>query len=114
MVILSLTHCNNHVTSANDEALRPQYGFLTLINRLCVAMSQQRELLIVANDEKMVEEIRMEWQVWRPCADSLIEQEQLWARLASRVSSISAFHGGPKVLTTIRFAYPSSPVLRSA
>ena len=57
VVILSLTRCNNHVTSADEEALRRKYGFLTLINRLCVAMSRQRRLLIVAGDEKMVEEI---------------------------------------------------------
>jgi len=52
-----LTRCNNHKASADEEALRRKYGFLTLINRLCVAMSRQRRLLIVAGDEKMVEEI---------------------------------------------------------
>ncbi len=57
VVILSLTRCNNHKASADAEALRRKYGFLTLINRLCVAMSRQRRLLIVAGDEKMVEEI---------------------------------------------------------
>ena len=57
VVILSLTRCNNHKASDNEEALRRKYGFLTLINRLCVAMSRQRRLLIVAGDEKMVEDI---------------------------------------------------------
>ena len=57
VVILSLTRCNSHKPSADEEALRRKYGFLTLINRLCVAMSRQRRLLIVAGDEKMAEDI---------------------------------------------------------
>jgi len=57
VVILSLTRCNNHKASVDEEALRRKYGFLTLINRLCVAMSRQRRLLIVAGDERMVEDI---------------------------------------------------------
>lgn len=57
VVILSLTRCNSHKAAADEEALRRKYGFLTLINRLCVAMSRQRRLLIVAGDEKMAEDI---------------------------------------------------------
>jgi hypothetical protein len=57
VVILSLTRCNNHPASADEEALRRKYGFLTLINRLCVAMSRQRRLLVVAGDEKMAKDI---------------------------------------------------------
>ncbi len=57
VVILSLTRCNSHKASADEEALRRKYGFLTLINRLCVAMSRQRRLLIVAGDEKMAQDI---------------------------------------------------------
>lgn len=57
VVILSLTRSNSHKASADEESLRQKYGFLTLINRLCVAMSRQRRLLIVAGDERMAEQI---------------------------------------------------------
>jgi superfamily I DNA and/or RNA helicase len=57
VVILSLTRCNSHKAAADEKSLREKYGFLTLINRLCVAMSRQRRLLIIAGDEKMVESI---------------------------------------------------------
>lgn len=54
VVILSLTRANKHPVSVEDEQqLRRKYGFLTLVNRLCVAMSRQRRLLIVAGDEQM-------------------------------------------------------------
>jgi hypothetical protein len=57
VVILSLTRCNNHKASADEKALRDKYGFLSLINRMCVAMSRQRRLLIVAGDEKMAKDV---------------------------------------------------------
>jgi superfamily I DNA and/or RNA helicase len=57
VVILSLTRSNNHKAGTDEASLRHKYGFLTLINRLCVAMSRQRRLLIIAGDEKMVENI---------------------------------------------------------
>jgi superfamily I DNA and/or RNA helicase len=54
VVVLSLTRANSHPASEEDEKkLRQKYGFLTLVNRLCVAMSRQRRLLIVAGDEQM-------------------------------------------------------------
>jgi hypothetical protein len=57
VVILSLTRSNDFRATADEDKLHRKYGFLTLINRLCVAMSRQRRLLIVVGDEKMVESI---------------------------------------------------------
>lgn len=58
VVLLSLTRSNKHPVSNSDErVMRKKYGFLTLVNRLCVAMSRQRKLLIVVGDEKMAEDI---------------------------------------------------------
>jgi hypothetical protein len=53
IVLLSLVRSNGQV--ADDEAsLRRKYGFLTLENRLCVAMSRQKKLLIVVGDADML------------------------------------------------------------
>jgi len=57
LVILSLTRSNSHKATTDEMALRNKYGHLTLINRLCVAMSRQRRLLIVAGDRKMAESV---------------------------------------------------------
>ncbi|MBP6582124.1 MAG: AAA family ATPase [Chromatiaceae bacterium] len=54
VVLLSLTRSN--AIQVNDEATRrKRYGFLLLENRLCVAMSRQRCLLIVVGDLDMVQ-----------------------------------------------------------
>lgn len=57
VVLLSLTRSNKHIASLDERAMRKKYGFLTLVNRLCVSMSRQRKLLIVVGDEKMADEI---------------------------------------------------------
>jgi hypothetical protein len=53
VVLLSMTRSNS--LPANDTiSFRRKYGFLTLENRLCVAMSRQKRLLIVVGDAGMV------------------------------------------------------------
>ena len=53
VVVLSMTRSNRQ--PAHDEvAWRRKYGFLTLENRLCVAMSRQKRLLVVVGDKDMV------------------------------------------------------------
>lgn len=55
VVFLSVVRCNDFEASENDElAQRRKYGFLTLENRLCVAMSRQKKLLIAVGDSEMV------------------------------------------------------------
>ena len=55
VVILSMTRCNHDHSEVDDIASqRLKYGFLTLENRLCVAMSRQKRLLIVAGDLQMI------------------------------------------------------------
>ncbi|MFP4337603.1 MAG: DEAD/DEAH box helicase [Halothece sp.] len=55
VVFLSLVRSNN--ISVNQEAdLRKKYGFLMLENRLCVAMSRQKRLLIAVGDLGMIKE----------------------------------------------------------
>ena len=52
VVFLSLTRSNR--IKVNDEATRRRrYGFLLLENRLCVAMSRQKRLLVVVGDKSM-------------------------------------------------------------
>jgi superfamily I DNA and/or RNA helicase len=54
VVILSLTRSNSLAADPTKPAeLEAKYGHLTLINRLCVAMSRQKRLLIVAGDPQM-------------------------------------------------------------
>lgn len=54
VVFLSVVRCNNFEASRDDEiAQRRKYGFLTLENRLCVAMSRQKKLLIAVGDSEM-------------------------------------------------------------
>ncbi len=53
VVILSMTRSNDLPSRDAIEARR-KYGFLTLENRLCVAMSRQKRLLIVVGDAAMV------------------------------------------------------------
>lgn len=55
VVLLSMTRSNNLVAKPGDKvAQRQKFGFLTLENRLCVAMSRQRRLLIVFGDDEMI------------------------------------------------------------
>lgn len=55
IVLLSLVRSNDQVEVVEDEATwRRKYGFLTLENRLCVAMSRQKRLLIVVGDADML------------------------------------------------------------
>jgi len=50
IVILSLGRSNNYSIGAGARAGRRRYGFLTIENRACVAMSRARRLLLVAGD----------------------------------------------------------------
>lgn len=53
IVFLSMTRSND--LSSNDKSLvRRKYGHLMLENRLCVAMSRQQRLLVVAGDPEML------------------------------------------------------------
>jgi superfamily I DNA and/or RNA helicase len=55
VVILSLTRSNSfHASPGQEKGLLRKYGFLTLKNRLCVAMSRQKKLLIIVGDSGMV------------------------------------------------------------
>lgn len=53
VVFLSLTRCND-LPAATPLELRRRFGHLMLENRLCVAMSRQRRLLVVAGDGEML------------------------------------------------------------
>lgn len=55
VVLLSMTR-SNEIPAALDNryAQRRKFGFLTLENRLCVAMSRQKKLLIVFGDDEMI------------------------------------------------------------
>ncbi len=54
LVLLSLTRSNRE--SVRDEkSARRKYGHLLLENRLCVAMSRQRQLLVLVGDAAMAE-----------------------------------------------------------
>ncbi|NCA90180.1 MAG: DNA/RNA helicase, partial [Gammaproteobacteria bacterium] len=52
VVLLSLTR-SNAIRVTDEETRRKRYGFLLLENRLCVAMSRQRCLLILVGDPDM-------------------------------------------------------------
>lgn len=52
VVFLSAVRCNDFASSSANE-LRRKYGHLQLENRLCVAMSRQRRLLVVVGDAAM-------------------------------------------------------------
>ena len=55
VVFLSMTRSNNIKTTPDrPETYSRKYGFLTLENRLCVAMSRQQRLLVVTGDLEMV------------------------------------------------------------
>lgn len=54
VVLLSFTRCNAKPAGTLED-LRRKLGHLLLENRLCVAMSRQRRLLIVAGDRRMIE-----------------------------------------------------------
>lgn len=53
VVILSLVRSNEDPAGTEQEKYR-KYGFLRVENRLCVAMSRQKRLLIVVGDAEMV------------------------------------------------------------
>lgn len=53
VVILSMTRSNNY-SAVSPADLRRKYGHLMLANRLCVAMSRQKRLLMVAGDSEML------------------------------------------------------------
>ena len=52
-VCLSMVRSNKFLLDENN--IRRKFGFLTNRNRLCVAMSRQKELLVVFGDSKMLE-----------------------------------------------------------
>lgn len=52
VVFLSVTRSNS-LPSTSEEELRKKYGHLMLANRLCVAMSRQRRLLVAVGDKQM-------------------------------------------------------------
>lgn len=52
VVFLSVTRSNS-LPAANEHDRRRKYGHLMLENRLCVAMSRQRKLLVVVGDRAM-------------------------------------------------------------
>lgn len=52
-VCLSMVRSNKF--HLNESNIRKKFGFLTNRNRLCVAMSRQKELLVVFGDSKMLE-----------------------------------------------------------
>jgi hypothetical protein len=54
VVLLSMTRCNTRPGGTPLE-LRRRLGHLMLENRLCVAMSRQRRLLVVVGDRGMIE-----------------------------------------------------------
>jgi hypothetical protein len=53
VVLLSMTRSND-ITADQPKLLRRKYGHLMLENRLCVAMSRQKRLLIVVGDSGML------------------------------------------------------------
>lgn len=53
-VYLSMVRSNS-MQDDTEEALRKRYGFLMVENRLCVSMSRQKKMLIVAGDRAMLE-----------------------------------------------------------
>jgi hypothetical protein len=53
VVFLSMTRSNG-VVADDPRALRQKYGHLVLPNRMCVAMSRQKRLLVVAGDSGML------------------------------------------------------------
>ena len=59
VVFLSLTR-SNRIQGDNDSARRRRYGFLLLENRLCVAMSRQKRLLVVVGDAAMATGVEAE------------------------------------------------------
>lgn len=52
IVFLSVTRSNS-LPSTSEEELRKKFGHLMLANRLCVAMSRQRRLLVAVGDKQM-------------------------------------------------------------
>ncbi len=59
VVFLSVTRSNDF-TGTDEKSLRKKFGHLMLENRLCVAMSRQQRLLIVAGDKEMLKHSKAE------------------------------------------------------
>lgn len=59
VVYLSTVRSNN-LPSITEKQRRAKYGFLSYENRLCVSMSRQKKLLIVAGDSGMIHDINAE------------------------------------------------------
>ncbi len=54
VVLLSITRSNDFKSNTEKDS-RKKYGFMTFPNRLCVAMSRQKKLLVAVGDSKMFE-----------------------------------------------------------
>jgi hypothetical protein len=54
VVFLSVTRSNG-ISATGPKAVRQKFGHLVLANRMCVAMSRQKRLLVVAGDRGMLE-----------------------------------------------------------
>ncbi|MFO0575496.1 MAG: AAA domain-containing protein [Polyangia bacterium] len=67
VVFLSMTRANDYPVT-DEQALRRKYGHLMLENRLCVAMSRQRRLLIVVGDDNMLAPAEAQTAVRGLCA----------------------------------------------
>jgi hypothetical protein len=53
VVLLSVTRSNDHTPDPTPQTAQRRYGFLTSEQRMCVAMSRQRRLLLVVGDAAM-------------------------------------------------------------
>lgn len=60
VVVLSIVRSNNRTCETADQQ-RKKWGFLTLPNRLCVATSRQRRLLLVVGDAEMAGGPAVDW-----------------------------------------------------
>ena len=56
VVYLSVTRSNDF-SQGDEKAARRKYGHLMLENRMCVAMSRQKSLLVVVGDRAMFEPV---------------------------------------------------------
>ena len=52
IVFLSVTRSNT-IPAETDDDYRRKFGHLVVANRLCVAMSRQRQLLVAVGDQAM-------------------------------------------------------------
>ena len=54
VVILSMVRSNPYMGFHNERTIRQQFGHLCSPNRLCVALSRQKKLLIIVGDSEML------------------------------------------------------------